>query len=239
MKKIIYMLALSGMMSSAWAAENWNYQHPEAWAKIDSRFAACTGMNQSPINIEHSVKANIDPLKFNYHTLIQRLTNNGHTVQVDFTQGGELNLDGEQFELKQFHLHTPSENTIKGKSYPLEIHFVHANSKGELAVVAMMYEQGKRNQQLANMWEYLPKQAGQSLQLNKPQPVHEMLPKHLGYFRFSGSLTTPPCTEGVRWLVLKEIQQASKQQIENFAKVLGHPNNRPIQPLYGRVVVEN
>ncbi|WP_443023589.1 carbonic anhydrase, partial [Shigella flexneri] len=161
-----------------------------------------------------------------------------HTVQVDFAQGGELQLDGDTFVLKQFHLHSPSENLIKGKSYPLEIHFVHSNAKGELAVVGMMFEQGQESQMLKRMWSRLPKKQGEKVVLKTPQAVNQMLPKNLDYYRFSGSLTTPPCSEGVRWLILKDIQQASAKQISEFAKLMGHPNNRPVQSLNGRVVLE-
>lgn len=148
-------------------------------------------------------------------------------------------MDGDQFALKQFHLHSPSENQIKGKSYPLEIHFVHANAKGQLAVVGLMYAQGVENPMLAKMWERLPKTKGQKLVLNTPQPVNSMLPKNREYYRFSGSLTTPPCSEGVRWIIMKEIQYASEKQIRQFSDLMGHPNNRPIQPLNGRIIAEN
>lgn len=239
MRRFFQILSVSILSSSVWAGADWDYQHPEQWNTLSPNFSACSGQNQSPINIEHSVKADLKPLQFSYQTSIERIHNNGHTVQVDFSEGGKLNLDGDVFKLKQFHLHAPSENKIHGKQYPLEIHFVHANSKGQLAVVGMMYEQGAENLQLARIWNSLPKQKGQTITLKEPQSVNHLLPKNLNYYRFSGSLTTPPCSEGVRWLILKEIQTASAKQIEDFAKLLGHPNNRPVQPLNGRVVLEN
>ncbi len=228
-----------GLMNTAYADADWDYKHTHQWGSLSDKYAACNSVNQSPINIEGSVKAELEPLKFSYYTMIHAIENKGHTVQVDFARGGELQLDGDTFVLKQFHLHSPSENLIKGKSYPLEIHFVHANTKGELAVVGMMFEQGAESQMLKRMWNRLPKKQGEKVVLRKPQPVNQMLPKNLDYYRFSGSLTTPPCSEGVRWLILKDIQQASAQQIAAFAKLMGHPNNRPIQPLNGRVIVEN
>ncbi|KGT47604.1 carbonic anhydrase [Acinetobacter sp. HR7] len=239
MKKAMLCAVAFGLMTTVYADADWDYEQTQQWGSLSQKYAACNGLNQSPINIDRSIKAELEPLTFSYNTLIQSIQNNGHTVQVDFAQGGVLDLDGEQFELKQFHFHTPSENQIKGKSYPLEIHFVHANAQGELAVVAMMYEQGKENLLLKQMWKRLPKQKGEKVVLSKPQPVQSMLPENKEYYRFSGSLTTPPCSEGVRWLVLKEIQTASQQQIQQFADLMGHPNNRPIQPLNGRVVVEN
>ena len=132
-----------GLSTAVWADTEWDYTQPEQWSTLSQKYSACNGLNQSPINIERTVKAELEPLKFSYNTMIHAIENKGHTVQVDFAQGGELQLDGDTFVLKQFHLHSPSENLIKGKSYPLEIHFVHSNAKGELAVVGMMFEQGQ------------------------------------------------------------------------------------------------
>lgn len=238
MKKIFTLLTVMGLSTAVFADADWNYTQPEQWSTLNQKYSACNGLNQSPINIERTVKAELEPLKFSYNTMIHAIENKGHTVQVDFARGGELQLDGETFVLKQFHLHSPSENLIKGKSYPLEIHFVHANAQGELAVVAMMFAQGTENPMLKRMWNRLPKKQGEKVVLKNPQPVNEMLPKNLDYYRFSGSLTTPPCSEGVRWLILKEIQQASEKQISEFSKLMGHPNNRPVQSLNGRVVLE-
>ena len=238
MKKIFTLLTVMGLSTAVFADADWNYDQPEQWSTLNQKYSACNGLNQSPINIERTVKAELEPLKFSYNTMIHTIENKGHTVQVDFAQGGELQLDDENFVLKQFHLHSPSENLIKGKSYPLEIHFVHANTQGELAVVAMMFEQGTENPMLKRMWHRLPKKQGEKVVLKNPQPVNEMLPKNLDYHRFSGSLTPPPCSEGVRGLILKETHQASAKQISEFSKLMGHPNNRPVQSLNGRVVLE-
>lgn len=237
-KNLFVVGVVSVAVSMTWPDE-WDYKQPDKWNQLNPSYSGCAGYNQSPINIEKTIKANLEPLKFSYNTLIQRISNNGHTVQVDFSEGGELSLDGDILKLKQFHIHAPSENTIQGKQYPLEIHFVHANAQGQLAVVGMMYVQGTENAQLARIWNYLPKKKGETVELTEPQSVNHLLPKSLDYYRFSGSLTTPPCSEGVRWLILKDIQQASEAQIKNFAELLGHPNNRPVQPLNGRVIVEN
>lgn len=156
-----------------------------------------------------------------------------HTLQANFHQGSYLSLEGERFQLLQMHLHSPSENTIQGKSFPMELHLVHASEKGELAVVAVMYEQGKKNQALDGLWQQ-HRQSQKGLNLNADQ----FLPTHREYYRFNGSLTTPPCTEGVRWVVLKDIQQASAQQIANFAALMGYPNNRPVQATNARLVLD-
>ena len=120
----------------------------------------------------------------------------------------------------------------------MEMHLVHANAQGELAVVAVMYQKGQLNQSLAQIWSNLPKQAGQSLVFTGKLEAASFLPKKLDYYRFNGSLTTPPCTEGVRWIVLKDIQSASEAQFDVFNKLLSHPNNRPVQPVNARVVLE-
>ena len=231
----ISIAMMSYVSVGAWADGDWGYSQPEQWSKVNS---ACNGAYQSPINIDGAVKAQLQPLKFSYNSLVQSIENKGHTVQVDFAQGGILHLDADQFALKQFHLHSPSENQIKNKSYPLEIHFVHTNTAGQLAVVGMMFKEGAENAMLKRMWQNLPKKNGEKVTLSDAQPVEQMLPKDLSYYRFSGSLTTPPCSEGVRWMILKQIQEASQQQIKQFADLMGHPNNRPLQPLNGRVIVE-
>lgn len=224
--------------NSLWAGADWDYKHPEQWSTLNQHYQACSGLNQSPINIDRTVKADLEPLQFNYDTTAKLVQNHGHTVQVEFNQGAYLTLDGQQFALKQFHLHSPSENTIQGKSYPMELHLVHASAQGELAVVALMFEQGKENAKLKHIWEVLPKKMGEIRTLNSQNKAASFLPDHLDYYRFNGSLTTPPCSEGVRWLVIKEIQQASQAQIKAFADLMAEPNNRPIQPIGARVILE-
>ena len=135
-------------------------------------------------------------------------------------------------------MHSPSENTIQGKRYPMELHLVHASDKGELAVVALMFEAGQQNAKLQHIWDVLPKKTGETRLLKSKNTAASFLPEHLDYYRFNGSLTTPPCSEGVRWLVIKEIQQASQAQIKAFADLMAEPNNRPIQPIGARVILE-
>ena len=224
----------------AWASSevtsDWGYQAqtaPQYWSQLNSKYQTCAGHNQSPINIEHVISADLAPLDFDYKTAATSIVKLPHTLQANFHQGSYLSLEGERFQLLQMHLHSPSENTVHGKSFPMELHLVHASEKGELAVIAMMYEQGKKNQALDGLWQ----------QYRQPQKVFNLnadqfLPTHREYYRFNGSLTTPPCTEGVRWVVLKDIQQASAQQITNFAALMGYPNNRPVQATNARLVLD-
>ncbi|MCL2657278.1 MAG: carbonic anhydrase [Betaproteobacteria bacterium] len=221
---------------------HWGYEGdgaPERWGQLSPEFAMCgIGVNQTPINIEGALKAGVKPLQLDFKNGPQTIVNNGHTVQVNVSGGSTLKMDGKTFELQQFHFHTPSENLIEGKSFPLEAHFVFKNAEGELAVLALMFQDGKANAQLEEIWKAMPKEKGDPMALPKEVNAHALLPKSLAYYRFSGSLTTPPCTEGVRWLVLKEATHISKEQVAQFAAVVHQRNNRPVQPLHGRVIVE-
>lgn len=223
------------------ATVHWEYSGeagPAKWASLTPEYGQCAGSNQSPVNLSGLVKAELAPLQFHYLAGGRSVTNNGHTVQVDYAPGSTLELDGMHFTLKQFHFHAPSENLIEGKSYPLEGHLVHANDQGELAVVAVMFEPGSANSALGRAWTSLPAKAGEQHQLKDAVSAEQLLPAKRDYYRFSGSLTTPPCSEGVRWLVMKQPVQISQAQIDAFKAVMHHPNNRPVQPLHGRLVLQ-
>ena len=223
------------------ATVHWEYSGeagPAKWASLTPEYGQCAGSNQSPVNLSGLVKAELAPLQFHYLAGGRSVTNNGHTVQVDYAPGSTLELDGMHFELKQFHFHAPSENLIEGKSYPLEGHLVHVNDQGELAVVAVMFEPGSANSALGRAWTSLPAKAGEQHQLKEAVSAEQLLPAKRDYYRFSGSLTTPPCSEGVRWLVMKQPMQVSQAQIDAFKAVMHHPNNRPVQPLHGRLVLQ-
>lgn len=242
--KFQMLMILTLFASNAALAEanlDWGYtnqQAPEHWANISEKYAACNGKNQSPINIDQTLHAELPPLKFNYVSNAKSIINNTRTVQVNFNEGNYLLLDNKKFELKQFHLHSPSENTIHGQSYPMEMHLVHASPEGELTVVAIMFEEGKKNEKLTQLWKAFPKTTGDVKTLKHPDIASAFLPSNLDYYRFNGSLTTPPCSEGVRWIVLKDVQQASAEQIKEFSKLMGHPNNRPTQAQNARLVLE-
>lgn len=223
------------------ATAHWEYSGeagPAQWARLTPEFGQCAGSNQSPVNLAGLVEAELAPLQFHYLPGGKTLVNNGHTVQVNYAPGSTLQLDGMAFELKQFHFHAPSENLIEGRSYPLEGHLVHANDKGDLAVVAVMFEAGRANAALSQAWQVLPTKAGETRALKVPLSAEPLLPIQRDYYRFSGSLTTPPCSEGVRWLVMKQPVQVSQAQIDAFKAVMHHPNNRPVQPLNGRQVLQ-
>jgi carbonic anhydrase len=220
---------------------HWTYsgeEGPENWAKLSPEFNPCAGKNQSPINLTGFIKADLKPIKFSYQAGGSEILNNSHTVQVNYATGSSISIDGVQFNLLQFHFHTPSENHINGKSYALEAHLVHADKDGNLAVVALMFEEGAENKALARIWALIPQNAGEKKALPSPFAVEALLPSNRDYYRFDGSLTTPPCTEGVRWLVLKSPVAASAKQVEDFLHVMHHANNRPVQPVNARLVLE-
>ncbi|MCX8737758.1 carbonic anhydrase [Gilliamella sp. wkB292] len=245
MKLNIIMAALMVTSLSCAAAEHsshWGYEgedKPENWGKLSPEFSTCeNGKNQSPINIEHVFKTHHDKLKLVFKPGKQEIINNGHTIQVNVGEGNTLQIDNEVFTLQQFHFHAPSENEIKGKQFPMEAHFVYKNKNGELAVVALMFNKGKTNPELAKAWQQIPTEVEATATLTQPVDIKALLPNRLDFYRFSGSLTTPPCTEGVRWIVLEQESSVSTEQIEKFHSIMHHDNNRPVQPLNGRVIVD-
>jgi carbonic anhydrase len=243
MKAGLLFATLTLASSLAMASDNhkWSYSGaggPAEWAKLSADNAACAGKNQSPINLTSFITANLKPIQFAYRAGGNEVINNGHTIQMNFSAGSNIVVDHTQFDLKQVHFHAPSENQINGKSFPLEGHFVHADKDGNLSVVAVMFKEGAENKALANIWAAMPKEADQKVALSAPMAGDKLLPKKRAYYRFNGSLTTPPCSEGVRWLVMKAPVSVSKEQIAAFAQVIHHPNNRPIQAVNARPVLQ-
>ncbi len=221
---------------------HWGYtghSSAEKWAELSPKNKICaTGKNQSPINVITSIDADLEALAIAYTNPSSSVLNNGHTIQVNMQAGNTLNIDGISFELKQFHFHTPSENNIDGKSFPLEAHFVHLDKDNNIAVLALMFEEGEANANLAKIWEKMPLKANEKNSIILEDIASVLLPSQREYYRFNGSLTTPPCTEGVRWFVLKTPVSISKGQVAKFLKVMKHPNNRPIQATNARVIVK-
>ncbi|NEV61189.1 carbonic anhydrase [Thiorhodococcus minor] len=243
-KSLILSLAMaaSGTAVAADHPVHWGYEGasgPEHWGEIDPNFRICSsGKNQSPVDLTHIVDSNLPPIGFHYAPGGSDEVNNGHTIQINYEAGSGITVDGHDYALKQFHFHTPSENHINGKEYPMEAHLVHADADGNLAVIAVMFEEGAENGALAEPWSVIPDHADQSVHLAHKASAEGLLPENRDYYRFNGSLTTPPCTEGVVWLVMKEPVAASHDQISKFSEIMGHPNNRPIQRLNARVVID-
>jgi len=243
MKKIILTTTVITLLSGCATHSHWGYtgdEAPQNWGRLSTLYATCsTGENQSPINIENGLDAVLPELNFDYHAVATEVVNNGHTIQVNIAAGSELKVAGNTFELKQFHFHTPSENHIHNKSFPLEAHFVHADNQGNLAVVAVMFDEGKENDLLKTIWSNMPTKTGAKYSLHNVKiPYLQMLPENKDYYRYNGSLTTPPCTEGVTWMVLKQPVSLNNAQTQQFKNIFGHANNRPVQGLNARIIAE-
>ena len=236
------LVLLAGLTCTSAFAQHWSYEGeagPANWSRLDPNFVMCAlGRNQSPIDLSDLVEADLRPLKLDYRAGAAEIVNNGHTIQVNYAPGSTLAVDGRSYELKQFHFHAPSENRIRGRQFAMEGHLVHADKDGNLAVLAVLLEEGAPNPLLASLWKAIPARAGGKAALPAPLDVSALLPADVDYYRFSGSLTTPPCSEGVLWLVAKKPATVSKAQVAQFRGTMGFANNRPVQAINARPVLQ-
>lgn len=239
---LISMMALCGCHSAPSSHDkvHWSYEGdtgPACWGDLSPAFAlAKTGKQQSPIDIAGTVAAE-GRLECRYKASKVNLVNNGHTIQQDYEPGSFMKAGGKRYELKQFHFHSGSEHTVDGKRYDMELHLVHANRSGELAVVGVLFEKGADNAFLRELWKWLPKESGQRVVSEKTRiNVAAVLPTSKACYVYDGSLTTPPCTEGVGWYVLSRPVSISAAQLDVF-QALYKGNYRPVQPLNGRTLL--
>lgn len=223
---------------------SWDYGEalgPSHWGDLKPEFSTCkTGHRQSPIDIRNPQKADLPPILFDYQPSLLRIIDNGHTIMVNYQPGSFMSVGGKKYALKQFHFHKPSEEKINGKTFDMSVHLVHADQTGKLVVVAVLLQEGEDNPLLGEIWKELPQEQEKENRLDSIQiDASRMLPSERGgYYTFSGSLTTPPCSEDVAWFVLKSPTTVSAKEIERFSQL--YPNNaRPIQPLYDRIVLES
>ncbi|MCY3971945.1 MAG: carbonic anhydrase family protein [Acidobacteria bacterium] len=218
----------------------WGYEPhngPAVWGRLDPAYETCSlGGEQSPIDLNRARSAQVDPVEFEYRSSRSTVENTGHSIQVNPEPGSGLVVGGVRFELEQFHFHHGAEHTIEGVRLPLEMHFVHRSEGGSLVVVGVLFREGPANLALVPVWSGLPGIAGPPRPVADAVDLPALLPEHRTSWRYSGSLTTPPCTEGVAWIVLTEPLTLSAGQIDAFAAIF--PNNyRPVQPLGERVLV--
>jgi carbonic anhydrase len=221
---------------------HWSYEGetgPANWARINSGWAKCgMGDRQSPIDIRDSMKVDLEPIAFDYKPSSFNVIDNGHTIQVTLSGGNYLTVQNRSFELMQFHFHRPSEERINGRGFEMVVHLVHKDVEGKLAVVAVLLERGKAHNTIQTVWNHLPLEKHDTVMPSVTLDPAEMLPSRREYFTFMGSLTTPPCSEGVLWMVMKEPMQASPAQMALFSRL--YPlNARPIQASSGRVIKES
>jgi carbonic anhydrase len=223
---------------------HWDYEGengPAKWGSLKPEFNICAiGKRQSPINIDEgsTLQGPAEPIAFNYTGSNGTVVNNGHTIQVDVQGDNFITVRGVSYRLLQFHFHTPSEEQINGTRYPMVAHLVHKNDDGQLAVVGIMLDVGLANVLLDKVWTYMPLDAGDRVRM--PRGVlnlNELLPADQRYYQFIGSLTTPPCSEGVLWMVMKQPVQISRNQLRLFRQLYPF-NARPVQPVNGRPVRE-
>ena len=223
---------------------HWAYEGetgPQAWGKLKPDFNLCAiGKRQSPINIEDgsTLQGPAEPVQFAYAPSNASVVNNGRTIQVDVQGENAITVRGSTYHLLQFHFHTPSEEQINFKRLPMVAHLVHKNNEGQLAVVAVLLQEGEANPMIDKVWTYMPLDANDRVRMPPSLlDVNGLLPKDQRYYQFMGSLTTPPCTEGVLWMVMKQPMTISKSQYKLFTQL--YPNNaRPVQPINGRPVRE-
>jgi carbonic anhydrase len=220
----------------------WSYEGeygPANWGKINPAWAKCSdGNRQSPIDIRDGMKVELEQITFDYHPSSFNVTDNGKTVQVMVGSGNFITVNNRTYELIQFHFHRPSEERINGKGYEMVVHLVHKDGEGRIAMLALLLERGKPQPVIQTVWNNLPLEKLETLAPAIALDPMDLLPAKREYFTFMGSMTTPPCQEGVLWLVMKEPVQASPAQMALFSRL--YPlNARPVQPGSGRIIKES
>lgn len=221
---------------------HWSYQGPSGpsrWGSLDKEYQSCAlGKAQSPIAISDSmaIKSHLPPIDFHYKSSALKIIDNGHTIQVTYEPGSFITIGPRQYALVQFHFHRPSEEELNGRHYDMVAHLVHQDGEGRLAVVAVLLTEGRANSLISLLWEHLPKAKETEAVANGVKiDLADLLPPNLAYYTYVGSLTTPPCSEGVTWFVLRDPMSVSADQIARFAQL--YPlNARPVQPVNSRQI---
>ena len=217
-------------------AMHWGYSGkagPDKWGLLSDEFSLCnSGQRESPVDLNATLKSSA-AISFHYKQSPLDIVNNGHTIQVNYAPGSYAELGGKRYELAQFHFHSPSEHTVNGKHAEMEVHLVHRDKDGKLAVVGVFLKPGHELAGLAATWKNLPKTEGEKPVAGASVDASSLLPKRAEVYTYSGSLTTPPCSEGVSWFVMVDPAEVSAEQIKVFQAIVS-PNARPVQPLNSR-----
>ena len=235
-------IAFALLGNGAFANEHLHWEYagrdgPAHWGALGEEFAACqTGRLQAPIDIPVRLAIRNDfPIRPGYQASSGDIVNNGHTIQVVLADGGSVNLSGQDYPIAQFHFHTPAEERVAGKRYPLNAHLVHKSANGTIAVIGIFFKVGAENAVLKSVFSNLPAEES-SVPLPEKFDIGSMLPHALSYYKYAGSLTTPPCSEGVTFYILSTPLEISRAQLNAFQKRF-HRNARPIKPVNGRMIV--
>lgn len=220
----------------------WSYtgdNGPDRWGQLLPDWKQCAvGTRQSPIDIRDTIRVDQEPIRFDYRASRFSVVDTGHTIQVNVSSGNFIEIMGRRFELQQFHFHRPSEERINGRQYDMVVHLLHKDSDGRLAMIAVLLERGQDQTLVQTVWNYLPLERGDAYDAPVSIDLNQLLPKDRAYFTYMGSLTTPPCNEGVLWMVLRQPVQVSSQQISIFSRL--YPMNaRPLQAASGRLIKES
>ncbi|RJP83704.1 MAG: hypothetical protein C4522_00045 [Desulfobacteraceae bacterium] len=241
---VLILLSIALLSSSSFAftsGAHWGYkgaEGPANWGKLSPTYSQCSaGINQSPIDIGKTIPIDTGGLEFQYRNSPMDVVNNGHAIQANYAPGSMLTIGGKPYELVQFHFHSPSENTHQGKPYDMEVHLVHKDASGNLAVVGVFMQSGAENPLIRKIWDSVPHEVNQINSTGQTINASSLLPADQSFYHFTGSLTTPPCSEGVKWYVMKNPIQVSEAQVNHFLSIIG-PNARPVQPLNKRTVFE-
>lgn len=251
MKRRSALKALAGLAlcplctSIGFAAESthWSYKGasgPGRWGTLDTASKACSlGGQQSPIDIIQSIPAQLPPLEIAWNKKLDTIHNNGHTIALETATGGEIKIGGKRAGfLAQFHFHHPSEHKIDGRAFPMEVHFVHANANKSLTVVGALMTAGKANPSFAKITSTMPRKRGPAVQADPTIDPYGLLPAGRGYYNYEGSLTTPPCSETVNWLLLTDPIEVAEADIAAFAKLFPM-NARPVQKTNRRFILRS
>jgi carbonic anhydrase len=228
----------AGQLASSATAPHWEYEGPlgpDHWASIDPSYALCgSGTRQSPIDLVRAARGGLRPIQIKYRPSRLTVVNNGHTIQANAPAGSTIVLDGTQYTLKQFHFHLPSEHTVAGHHYAMEIHFVHEDASKNLAVIGgLMKQRAGTNHALDPIWRNLPRNKGDMVMVSAPFHFVSLFPGNRNFYRYQGSLTTPPCSQGVTWSVFTTPIPVSKGQVQAYRNIF-KVSNRPVQPIKGR-----
>lgn len=220
----------------------WSYEGeggPATWGRLRPDFALCAvGKRQSPIDIRDGIRVDLEAIKIDYRPTQFRIVDNGHTVQVYVGEGSTIAVMGRTYRLVEFHFHRPSTERVNGRAYDMVVHFTHRDDEGHVAKLAVLLEKGAEHPLIQMLWNNMPLEVNQDVAPAVAIDLNALLPENRAYYTYMGSLTTPPCTEDVLWMVFKQPLQVSAEQIGIFARLYRN-NARPVQPSNSRLIKEN